>query len=208
MDVAPVMLWMSGTDARCTFFNKPWLDFTALSLKEQAEQDWVVRVHPEDRERSVTKYLAAFKSRENFTLEYRLLANDGGYRWVLHNGAPRYAADGTFLGYIGSRVDFTDLREAEQHLRELSTELLNEHEIERCRIGRELHEGLAQKLCALLMQLERFSRGYDGNGNLAALGDTAARVDGCCQGRRTTFASAAPSNCGRIRVIGSSPQLV
>ncbi len=168
IDVAPVMLWMSGTDARCTFFNKPWLDFAGLSLKEQAEQDWVVRVHPEDRERCVNKYLSAFKSRENFTMEYRLLRNDGVYRWVLHNGVPRYGDDGTFLGYVGSRVDFTDRREAEEHLRELSTQLLHAQEIERPRIGHELHDDLAQKLCALSFDLSRFSREHERNGNLAA----------------------------------------
>jgi len=168
VDVAPVMLWMSGTDARCTFFNKPWLDFTGLSLKEQAEQDWVVRVHPEDRERCVNKYLSAFKSRENFTMEYRLLRNDGVCRWVLHNGVPRYADDGTFLGYVGSRVDFTDRREAEEHLRELSTQLLNAQETERGRIGHELHDGLAQKLCALSIDLSGLSRKYERNVRLGA----------------------------------------
>ena len=95
------MLWMSGTDARCVFFNKPWLDFTGLSLSEQLEQDWVARLHPEDRERCVNQYLVAFKSRENFTLEYWLMRKDGAYRWLLHNGVPRYSADGAFLGYIG-----------------------------------------------------------------------------------------------------------
>src|SRR5262249_48111360 len=122
VEVAPVMLWMSGTDARCTFFNKAWLDFTGLSLKEQTEQDWVASVHPEDRERCVNKYLAAVKSRETFTLEYRLLRQDNVYRWVLHHGVPRHADDGSFLGYVGSRTDFTDRREAEEHLREVNNQ--------------------------------------------------------------------------------------
>jgi PAS domain S-box-containing protein len=166
VDVAPVMLWMSGTDARCTFFNKSWLDFTGLSHKEQVEQDWVVFVHAEDRERCVNKYLSAFRARESFTLDYRLLRNDGVYRWVVHNGVPRYSADGTFLGYIGSRVDFTDRREAEEQLRQVSTQLLNANEIERSHIGNELHEDLAQKLCALSIDVSRFSREC-GNGSLA-----------------------------------------
>jgi PAS domain S-box-containing protein len=167
VDTAPVMLWMSDADARCTFFNKPWLDFTGLSLKEQTELDWVARIHPEDRERCVNKYLAAFKSRENFTAEYRLLRNDGVYRWVLHTGVPRYAAGGTFLGYIGSRADFTDRREVEERLRQRNAQLLNTQEIERCRIGHELHEDLAQVLCALSIDLGRFSRDYRGNGDMA-----------------------------------------
>jgi PAS domain S-box-containing protein len=168
IDAAPVMLWMAGADARCTFFNKPWLDFTGLSPEAQAEQDWVACIHPEDRERSVIRYLSAFKSRENFSFEYRVLRHDGAYRWVVHNGAPRYAADGSFSGYIGSRVDLTERREAEEHLRKLSAQLLNAGEIERCRIGYELHDDVAQRLCALSIDLSRFSYECDGNGGLAA----------------------------------------
>jgi PAS domain S-box-containing protein len=163
VDVAPVMLWMAGADGRCTFFNKPWLDFTGLSLKEQVEQDWVLRVHPEDRERCVIRYLSAFKSRENFSLEYRLLRSDGVYRWVFHDGKPRYANDGTFAGYVGSRIDFTDRREAEERLRELSSRLLNAQEIEGFRIGYELGEDVAQKLYALSIRLSFFSPDYKGN---------------------------------------------
>jgi signal transduction histidine kinase len=101
-------------------------------------------------------------------LEYRLLRNDGVYRWVLHNGVPRYAEDGTLLGYVGTRLDFTDRREAEERLHELSTQLLDAQEIERRRIGYELHEDLAQTLCALSMKLNRLSHRYGRKGNLAA----------------------------------------
>lgn len=173
-DTAPVMLWMSDSGARCTFFNKPWLDFTGLSLKEQTELDWVAGIHPEDRERCVNKYLTAFRSRENFAVEYRLLRYDGAYRWLLHTGVPRYAG-GAFAGYIGSRTDFTDRKEAEERLRRLNAGLLNAQEIERWRIGRELHEDLAQVLCALSIDVGRFSRDYRGNGDIAARVDELQR---------------------------------
>jgi PAS domain S-box-containing protein len=161
IDVAPVMVWMSGIDGRCTFFNKSWLDFTGLSLEEQLEEDWVARVHPEDRERSVSKYLAALKSLENFSLEYRVLRKQGTYSWVTHNGATRWAADGSFLGYIGTRVDFTERKTAEEHLRQVSAQRINAQEIENFRIGHELHESLAQKVFALSTHLSYFSRKYD-----------------------------------------------
>jgi PAS domain S-box-containing protein len=166
-DILPVMLWMSGADGRCTFFNKSWLEFTGLTLTEEAEQDWVGRVHPEDRKHCVNEYLFAFKLRESFNLDYRLLRNDGVYRWVNHNGAPRYASDGTFLGYIGTRVDFTDHREAEEQLRKITTQLMHNQETERYRIGHELHEDLAQKLCAVSFGLSHFSRQFNGMDNVA-----------------------------------------
>ena len=168
IDAAPVMLWMSGPDARCTFFNKPWLDFMGLSQQEQLEQDWVARVHPEDRERCVNQYLAAFKSRENFTLDYRLLGRDGVYRWLVHNGVPRYGAEGIFLGYIGTRLDVTDRRDAEEQLRAVSTQVINAQETERYHIGQELHDDLAQRITALSFRLTGLSRKFNGNARLAA----------------------------------------
>src|SRR5262245_37122587 len=161
IDMAPVMVWMSGVDGRCTFFNKPWLDFTGLSLEEQMQEDWVARIHPEDRERSVSKYLDAFKSRANFNLEYRVLRKHGTYSFVTHNGATRWAADGSFLGYIGTRVDFTERKTAEEHLRQVSAQRINAQELENFRIGHELHESLAQKVFALSTHLSYFSRKYD-----------------------------------------------
>ncbi len=40
-------------------------------------------------------------------MEYRLRRNDGEYCWVLDHGVPRFEADGTFLGYIGTAIDIS-----------------------------------------------------------------------------------------------------
>src|SRR6266481_6921561 len=50
-------------------------------------------------------------------MEYRLRRGDGEYRWVLDNGAPRFASDGTFLGYIGSCLALTDRKQAQERFR-------------------------------------------------------------------------------------------
>ena len=111
---APVLLWMSGTDKRCNFFNRGWLAFTGRTLEQEIGDGWAEGVHPDDVDDCVDCYSAAFDARKTFELEYRLRRHDGEYRWVLDIGTPRYAPDGEFGGYIGSAIDITDRKRAEE----------------------------------------------------------------------------------------------
>jgi PAS domain S-box-containing protein len=117
-DASPVMLWMSGRDTQCTFFNQTWLAFTGRTLEEEWGVGWAEGVHPEDLQRCMDTYLAAFTERRVFEMEYRLRRSDGEYRWILDRGAPRYTPDGSFAGYIGSCVDVTDRKQLEADLRQ------------------------------------------------------------------------------------------
>ncbi len=47
-------------------------------------------------------------------MEYRLKRHDGEWRWLLDNGIPRYNEVGEFVGYVGSCVDVTDLKQAQE----------------------------------------------------------------------------------------------
>jgi PAS domain S-box-containing protein len=113
-DRAPVMVWMTGADGLGEWFNRPWLSFTARSLEEELGSGWRRGVHPDDRERCLATYEAAFSQREPFEMEYRLRRGDGEYRWLVERGVARFASDGSFLGYVGSCLDITDRREVER----------------------------------------------------------------------------------------------
>ena len=53
MDAAPVMIWVSGTDKGCVWFNRPWLTFTGRSLAEEMGIGWSAGVHRDDFERCI-----------------------------------------------------------------------------------------------------------------------------------------------------------
>src|SRR5437667_5464413 len=117
-DAAPVLIWMSGVDKLCTFFNKPWLEFTGRSLEQEMGNGWAEGVHPDDLQRCHDIYVSAFDAREPFVMQYRLRRHDGEYRWISDSGVPRYDAKKNFVGYIGSCVDVTELLSKEEALRE------------------------------------------------------------------------------------------
>jgi PAS domain S-box-containing protein len=145
-NTAPALIWMSGTDKQCTFFNRGWLDFTGQSMEHELGEGWASGVHPEDLAGCLRIYSGAFDARMDFEMEYRLRRFDGKYRWIVDYGVPRFESDGTFCGYIGSCVDISDRKLSEESLEELSGRLITAQEEERTRIARELHDDFSQRL--------------------------------------------------------------
>jgi PAS domain S-box-containing protein len=132
-DTAPVLIWMSGVDKLCTYFNKPWLDFTGRSLEQELGNGWAEGVHPDDLPNCLNTYAQSFDLREKFEMHYRLRRHDGEYRWILDLGVPRLNSDGSFAGYIGSLIDVTEHKMAEEALRALNQSLKTQVAVTRSR---------------------------------------------------------------------------
>lgn len=117
-NTAPVMIWMSGLDKLCYWFNQSWLEFTGRSMAQEVGNGWAEGVHPGDFQRCLKTYVQAFDLRQSFVMDYRLRRADGEYRWIVDNGVPRFDDNGTFLGYIGSCIDISARKELESQLSE------------------------------------------------------------------------------------------
>ena len=145
-NTAPVMIWMSDTDKLCTYVNQPWLDFTNRSPAQELGNGRLENIHGEDVAACFDTYTEAFDRHEPFTMQYRLRRHDGEYRWVLDRGIPRFDGNNSFTGYIGSCVDITDRKLAEEALSSVSRRLIDAQEQERAWIARELHDDISQRI--------------------------------------------------------------
>lgn len=127
-DNSPVMIWVSGTDMGCTYFNNTWLSFTGRKMAEELGTGWAEGVHPDDIEQCLITYSNAFAARQSFVMEYRLRRHDGQYRWLQDVGKPTYS-ENEFTGFIGSCTDIHDqrmMKEALEQLVEIRTTELHE----------------------------------------------------------------------------------
>jgi PAS domain S-box-containing protein len=157
-NTAPVMIWTAGTDRKCSYVNKSWLDFTGRPLEAELGDGWLEAVHPDDSNRCLRTYTEAFNRRESFEMHYRVRRKDGEYRWVLDDGVPRFNPDGTFAGYIGSCIDITERKLAEESLATIGRRLIEAHETERTWIARELHDDVNQRMALLAIELDRWNQ--------------------------------------------------
>jgi PAS domain S-box-containing protein len=157
-NMAPVMIWMSGVDKLRIYFNKPWLDFTGRTVAQELGHGWSQGVHPEDLDKCLRTYREAFDERESLEMEYRLRRRDGEYRWVVDLGVPRFDPDGSFAGYIGSCIDVTEHKLAEEALLTVSRRLIEAHEEERSWLARELHDDVNQRLALIAVNLDVLKR--------------------------------------------------
>jgi PAS domain S-box-containing protein len=149
-DSLPLLVWISGPDKRCTYFNKPWLAFTGRPLESELGDGWTEGVHAADLERCLDTYYRAFDLREPFIIEYRVRRHDGEYRWLLDNAAPLFDPDGSFAGYMGACFDVTDVRQAElERALSIAVEITERREVEASLRRKEAELKDAQRLAGV-----------------------------------------------------------
>jgi PAS domain S-box-containing protein len=121
-DSAPVLIWMTDPDRSRIYFNEPWLAFTGRSLEQELGDGWLAGIHPRDAP-ALEICAEGFAARRPFQAEFRMRRHDGEWRWVLDSGVPRFNPSGEFKGFIGSCVDITERKRAEERQKLLVNEL-------------------------------------------------------------------------------------
>ncbi|HET7433668.1 MAG TPA: PAS domain S-box protein [Thermoanaerobaculia bacterium] len=115
-NVTPVMIWTTNAEGRVTFHNERLREFGGFDDGRLVGDAWRDRLHPDDRARVLHALEEASERKSWMSLETRYLRHDGEYRSLLVEAAPRYAPDGTFIGFVGSCVDITDRSRLERRL--------------------------------------------------------------------------------------------
>jgi PAS domain S-box-containing protein len=79
--------------------------------------EWMVNVHPDDRERLAREYRDCITSGQTHTMDYRRKTKSGAWKWIRSVGKiAEYDAEGRPLRMYGTHADITDRKELEAQL--------------------------------------------------------------------------------------------
>jgi PAS domain S-box-containing protein len=113
-----LLIWQTDAHCRMTYVNDTWRAYTGVTHQEITEADWLLNIHPDDREEAETQFNQAFSQRVGIQIKYRFCdRRNDGYRWMLDHAQPVFDPD--FQGYIGSMTDIH-----EQEIAEISARLV------------------------------------------------------------------------------------
>jgi PAS domain S-box-containing protein len=117
LDTIPTLAWRTRADGFAEYLNKPWLDYTGLSLEQALGWEWQIAIHPDDRPHLLAKWERILASGKAAEVEARLRRFDGAYRWFLFRPAPLYDDARNVVRWYGTNTDIEDRKQAESALR-------------------------------------------------------------------------------------------
>jgi len=111
--------WMADEKGRPFWYNERWFDYTGLTPEDMKDIARRRRVHhPEYVDGVLARLRRSFETGEPWEDTFPLRGKDGQYRWFLSRATPIRGADGRVERWFGTNTDVTELRQAEEALRQ------------------------------------------------------------------------------------------
>ncbi|MUU77486.1 PAS domain S-box protein [Winogradskyella endarachnes] len=122
---SPIVIYQTDKNGACNYINEKWYHLTGQTINEALGYGFANAIHPEDRDRVINKWNNAVKNQENFKTVFRHLKPNGTVIWFSNKAVKTYDANNKFSGYIGTILNITDAKKAEE-IEQKSKQYLND----------------------------------------------------------------------------------
>ncbi|WP_165390850.1 PAS domain-containing hybrid sensor histidine kinase/response regulator [Pseudoduganella lutea] len=150
-DSIPQIVWIIDAAGRGVYFNKQWATYTGVALDSMTPEEVAGQfVHPDDHALTMDAWARARHGGHSFSIEHRLRAASGQYRWFLVRAEPfRNPQSGEIDLWFGTSTDVDDRKLAEAALRKSETRY------------RSLFESIDEGFCIIEVLFDGDGRPYD-----------------------------------------------
>jgi PAS domain S-box-containing protein len=123
VEASSQIVWTTNSNGEVDLEIPAWQSFTGQTADQARGFGWMDSIHPEDRERVASAWARASASRGIYEVEYRLRIQDGTWRNILARGVPVWTPTGQIQEYVGTCIDVTERKQAEDEIRRAHEEL-------------------------------------------------------------------------------------
>ncbi len=118
VDASAQIVWTTDAEGAVLEDSPSWRAFTGQTYEEWKGWGWLDALHPEDRAPTAELWQRAVADKDPISTEYRLRHTSGEWRWTAVRAVPLLNPDGLVRGWIGMNADITELKQAEQTVRQ------------------------------------------------------------------------------------------
>jgi PAS domain S-box-containing protein len=112
--------WTTNAEGKVVEDIATWRNFTGQTFEEIKGSGWTKALHPDDMENTLRVWRQAVKQKSRYEVEYRIRRHDGVYRHFMARGVPLLNKDGSVKEWVGTCIDITERKKAEELLQEQS----------------------------------------------------------------------------------------
>jgi PAS domain S-box-containing protein len=120
-----ISIYTTNTDGDCIYANETWLKMAGMTMSEAKGKGWINALHPDDYKQVQNNWYKSVKSHGKWSYEYRFINKDGKINWVNGTAKQLYNEANELIGYLGSNINITDQKKAEQEKYNLQKTLEN-----------------------------------------------------------------------------------
>lgn len=115
--IMPVGVYQCDRNGQTVYINERVRTMIPASTSELISGDWMMVIHPDDRERVRESWRSILRNKQPYQIEYRVIGKDGNVTYIFEQAIPLYNANEEYSGHIGSLIDLTE-QHTNQQLRQ------------------------------------------------------------------------------------------